>query len=85
MLCMIGSNNGLGNRGKQLKVPKLKKYDPLPEYYGSNGYYPGNWDRVKEIVEIRMEKVILDAPKNRASKLELVPNATTGMLELEAA
>ena len=79
-------NNGLINRGKQLKVLKLKKYDlPLPEYYGSNGYYPGNWDRVKEIVEPKMEKVILDAAKEQGIKLELVPSATTGMLELEAA
>ncbi len=79
-------NNGLGNRGKQLKVLKLKKYDlPLPEYYGTNGYYPGNWDRVKEIVEPAMEKVILDAAKEQGIKLELVLSATTGMLELEAA
>ena len=79
-------NNGLMNRGKQLKVLKLKKYDlPLPEYYGTNGYYPGNWDRVKEIVEPKMEKVIIDAAKEKCFKLELVPSATTGMLELEAA
>ena len=79
-------NNGLMNRGKQLKVLKLKKYDlPLPEYYGTNGYYPGNWDRVKEIVEPAMEKVILDAAKEQGIKLELVPSAETGMLELEAA
>jgi len=79
-------NNGLGNRGKQLKVLKLKKYDlPLPEYYGNNGYYPGNWDRVKEMVEPQMEKVILDAAKEQGIKLELIPSATTGMLELEAA
>ena len=79
-------NNGLMNRGKQLKVLKLKKHDlPLPEYYGTNGYYPGNWDRVKEMVEPAMEKVILDAAKEQGIKLELVPSATTGMLELEAA
>ena len=78
-------NNGLGNRGKQLKVLKLKKYDlPLPEYYGTNGYYPGNWDRVKEIVEPAMEKVILDAAKEQDIKLELVPNTSTGELELTA-
>ena len=65
---------------------KLKKYDlPLPEYYGTNGYYPGNWDRVKEIVEPAMEKVILDAAKEQGIKLELVPSATTGKIELEAA
>ena len=79
-------NNGLINRGKQLKVLKLKKYDlPLPEYYGTNGYYPGNWDRVKEIVEPKMEKVILDAAKEQGIPLKLVPSATTGQIELEAA
>ena len=79
-------NNGLMNRGKQLKVLKLKKYDlPLPEYYGTNGYYPGNWDRVKEIVEPKMEKVILDAAKEQGIPLKLVPSATTGQIELEAA
>ena len=38
-----------------------------------------------EIVEPRMEKVILDAAKEQGIKLELVPSAETGMLELEAA
>ncbi len=79
-------NNGLGNRGKQLKVLKLKKDDlALPYYYGNNGYYPGNWDQVKEMVEPKMEKVILDAAKEQGIKLELVPSATTGKIELEAA
>ena len=79
-------NNGLGNRGKQLKVLKLKKYDlALPEYYGNNGYYAGNWDQVKEMVEPAFEKVILDAAKEQGIKLNLVPSAETGKLELEAA
>ena len=69
-----------------LCILKLKKYDlPLPEYYGTNGYYPGNWDRVKEIVEPKMEKVILDAAKEQGIPLKLVPSATTGQIELEAA
>ena len=37
------------------------------------------------MVEPAMEKVILDAAKEQGIKLELVPSATTGMLELEAA
>ena len=74
-------NNGLMNRGKQLKVLKLKMYDlPLP-----NEWFAGDWDRVKEIVEPKMEKIILDAAKEQGIKLELVPSATTGKIELEAA
>ena len=74
-------NNGLMNKGKQLKVLKLKMYDlPLP-----NEWFAGDWDRIKEIVEPRMEKIILDAAKEQGIKLELVPSATTGKIELEAA
>ena len=73
-------NNGLGNRGKQLKVLKLKMYDlPLP-----NEWFAGDWDRVKEIVEPKMEKIILDAAKEQGIKLELVPNTSTGEFELMA-
>ena len=44
-------NNGLCNRGKELKVLGLKKYDlPLPEYYGRDSYFPGNWDRIEFLV-----------------------------------
>ena len=79
-------NNGLGNRGKQLKVLKLKMWElPLEQYRGGELLMKANWDRVKEIVEPAMEKVILDAAKEQGIKLELVPSATTGMLELEAA
>ena len=46
---------------------------------------PANWTRIKEIVEPKMEKVILDAAKEQGIKLELVPSATTGKIELEAA
>tara|TARA_Y100001938_G_C7914924_1_gene341473 strand:+ start:229 stop:606 length:378 start_codon:yes stop_codon:yes gene_type:complete len=78
-------NNGLMNRGKQLKVLKLKMYDlPLPQYAHGH-YYDGNWDRIKEIVEPKMEKIILDAAKEQGIKLELIPSATTGKIELEAA
>ena len=46
---------------------------------------PANWTRIKEIVEPKMEKIILDAAKEQGIKLELVPNTTTGQIELEAA
>ena len=79
-------NNGLMNRGKQLKVLKLKMWElPLEQYRGGELVMRANWDRVKEIVEPKMEKVILDAAKEQGIKLELVPSATTGKLELEAA
>ena len=79
-------NNGLGNRGKQLKVLKLKMWElPLEQYRGGELIMRANWDRVKEIVEPAMEKVILDAAKEQGIKLELVPSADTGKLELEAA
>ena len=79
-------NNGLMNRGKQLKVLKLKIWElPLDYWRGGQLIQPANWTRIKEIVEPKMEKVILDAAKEQGIKLELVPSATTGMLELEAA
>ena len=79
-------NNGLMNKGKQLKVLKLKMWElPLEQYRGGELVMRANWDRVKEIVEPKMEKVILDAAKEQGIKLELVPSATTGKLELEVA
>ena len=79
-------NNGLGNRGKQLKVLKLKIWElPLDYYRGGELIQPANWTRIQEIVEPKMEKIILDAAKEQGIKLELVPSATTGKLELEAA
>ena len=79
-------NNGLMNRGKQLKVLKLKIWElPLDYWRGGQLIQPANWTRIKEIVEPKMEKIILDAAKEQGIKLELVPSATTGKLELEAA
>ena len=79
-------NNGLGNRGKQLKVLKLKIWElPLDYYRGGELIQPANWTRIQEIVEPKMEKIILDAAKEQGIKLELVPSATTGKIELEAA
>ena len=79
-------NNGLMNRGKQLKVLKLKIWElPLDYWRGGQLIQPANWTRIQEIVEPQMEKVILDAAKEQGIKLELVPSATTGKIELEAA
>ena len=79
-------NNGLMNRGKQLKVLKLKIWElPLDYYRGGELVQPANWTRIKEIVEPKMEKVILDAAKEQGIKLELVADSETGKLELEAA
>ena len=79
-------NNGLMNRGKQLKVLKLKIWElPLDYWRGGQLIQPANWTRIQEIVEPKMEKIILDAAKEQGIKLELVPSATTGKIELEAA
>ena len=79
-------NNGLMNRGKQLKVLKLKIWElPLNYWRGGQLIQPANWTRIEEIVEPKMEKIILDAAKEQGIKLELVPNTTTGQIELEAA
>ena len=48
-------------------------------------YYETNWDRIKETPEPTiMEKKILLAFE-QGIEMELVPNATTGKMELEAA
>ena len=74
-------NNGLMNRGKQLKVLKLKMYDlPLPQYAGGH-YYDGNWDRIKEIVEPIFENIILDAAVEQDISLELIP--VQGKIEVQ--
>ena len=79
-------NNGLMNRGKQLKVLKLKIWElPLDYYRGGELIQPANWTRIQEIIEPKMEKIILDAAKEQGIKLELVPDTETGKLELEAA
>ena len=79
-------NNGLGNRGKQLKVLKLKIWElPLDYWRGGELIQPANWTRIQEIVEPKMEKIILDAAKEQGIKLELVPDTETGKIELEAA
>lgn len=55
-------NNGLCNRGKSLKVLGLKKDDlPLPEYYGRDSYFPGNWDRIEFLVSEAFAPIIRNA------------------------
>jgi len=79
-------NNGLGNKGRSLKALGLKMYDlPLEEWRGGECIMRANWDRIKEIVEPIMEKKIMLAAVEQGIEMELVPNATTGKLELEAA
>ena len=59
-------------------------YDlPLEQYRGGELVMRANWDRIKEIVEPIMEKKILDAAIEQGINMQLVPNATTGKLELE--
>ena len=54
-------NNGLMNRGKQLKILGLKKYDmPLPDQYCI-----GNWDRIEEIVEEKFTPIIMAAAEEQ--------------------
>lgn len=62
-------NNGLMNRGKQLKVLGIRKYDlALPQYYGNNGYYPGNWGRVNEVVEAAFKPIVVAAAAEQGVK-----------------
>ena len=59
-------NNGLINRGKSLKVLGLKKDDlPLPEYYGRNGYFPGNWERIEFLVSEAFAPIIQRAAEEQ--------------------
>jgi hypothetical protein len=59
-------NNGLINRGKSLKVLGLKKDDlPLPEYYGTNGYFPGNWERIEFLVSEAFAPIIQRAAEEQ--------------------
>ncbi len=77
-------NNGLGNRGRQLRVLGLRKDQlPLPEYRHGY-YYEGQWDRITEIVEPIMEQIILDAAVEQNVHMELVPNSASGKIELMA-
>ena len=78
-------NNGLCNRGRELRVLGLRKDQlPLP-YYAWGDYYEGQWDRIKEIVEPIMEGIILDAAVEQNLHMELIPNSVSGKIELQVA
>ena len=78
-------NNGLGNKGKSLKVLGLKKYElPLEEYRGGELLMKANWERITEIVTPIFEKIIFDAVQEQGIELELIPNAQTGQIEVFA-
>ena len=54
-------NNGLCNRGRELKVLGLKKYDlPLPDRY-----FNGNWGRIEFLVSEAMAPIIQKAAKEQ--------------------
>ena len=76
-------NNGLGNKGKSLKVLGLKKYElPLEEYRGGELLMRANWERITEIVTPIYERILLDAVKEQGIQCELIPNTSTGKLDL---
>ena len=76
-------NNGLGNKGKSLKVLGLKKYElPLEEYRGGELLMRANWERITEIVTPIYEKILLEAVKEQGIQCELIPNTSTGKLDL---
>ena len=78
-------NNGLMNRGRELRVLGLRKDQlPLP-YYAWGDYYEGQWERIKEIVEPIMEQIILDAAVEQNLHMELIPNSVSGKIELQVA
>ena len=55
-------NNGLMNRGKQLKILGLRKCDmPFPDDYNMRG----NWDRIEEMVEEKFTPIIMKAAQEQ--------------------
>ena len=59
-------NNGLGNRGKQLKVLKLKMWElPLEQYRGGELLMRANWERIEEIVSWKFAPIIQEAAKEQ--------------------
>jgi hypothetical protein len=59
-------NNGLGNRGKSLKVLGLKKYDlALAEYVGYRLINPTNWEQIEEVVEEAFTPIVMAAAKEQ--------------------
>lgn len=59
-------NNGLGNRGKSLKVLGLKKHElPLEIYRGGELLMRANWKRIEEIVSWKFAPIIQNAAKEQ--------------------
>ena len=60
-------------------------YDPPEEWRGGECIMRANWDRIKEILEPNYGKEDFVGGLEQGIEMELVPNATTGKMELEAA
>ena len=76
-------NNGLCNKAKSLRVLGLKRYDlPLEEYRGGELLMRANWERIREIVTPIYEQILLEAVKEQGIQCELIPNTSTGKLDL---
>ena len=59
-------NNGLMNRGKQLKILGLRRHDlALEEWRGGECIYRANWDRIEEVVEEKFTPIIFEAAKEQ--------------------
>lgn len=59
-------NNGLGNRGKQLKILGLRKDDlALEQWINGRCYGRTNWDQIEEVVEERFTPIIMKAAREQ--------------------
>ena len=59
-------NNGLGNRGKQLKVLGIKRDDlALAVYRNGRCIYGDNWDQIEQVVEPAFTPIIEAAAKEQ--------------------
>ena len=59
-------NNGLMNRGKQLKILGLRKYDlALDEYVGYRLVRYANWDQIEDVVEEKFTPIIMAAAREQ--------------------
>ncbi len=61
-------NNGLGNRGRELRVLGLKKHElALEEWcrYSGRTIRESNWDQINEIVEGAFTPIVMDASREQ--------------------
>lgn len=60
-------NNGLMNRGRELRVLRLRKYDLALDEYSSNGRLirEANWDSIEEVVEEAFTPIVMAAAKEQ--------------------